>query len=112
MMHGTNVWSESRCVRKQKYKLIRNFSPNRWVVPPVKMAGFNVQEERPVCELYDLENDPDELNNLAGDEEHRRIRKELEKALMDWMNEVNDPILTGPIRTPYYEMAMEDFTCQ
>ena len=59
MMHGINAWTESRCVRKQKYKLIRNFSPTRWMVPPVKMGGPNVQEERPVCELHDFEIDPD-----------------------------------------------------
>lgn len=33
----------------------------------------------------------------------------LDGMLLDWLKEVGDPILAGPIRTPYYEMAMADF---
>ncbi|MCL4194271.1 MAG: DUF4976 domain-containing protein, partial [Thermoguttaceae bacterium] len=44
---------------------------------------------RPTYELYDLEDDPGELNNLAGKESHRQIERELkealaEKMILDW----------------------------
>jgi hypothetical protein len=46
--------------------------------------------EKPEEELYDLQNDPYEIKNLAGVAEHRetlqRMRKELEK----WMKDTND----------------------
>jgi len=28
---------------------------------------------------------------------------------MSWMQEVGDPILEGPLVTPYYEQAMKDY---
>jgi len=35
-------------------------------------------------ELYDLENDPNELNNLYGKKEMRRVQAELKKKLADY----------------------------
>ena len=109
MMLGNNRWTESRCVRTDRYKLIRNFSPSRASLTPVKMRGANVQRERPVVELYDLEADPHELNNIARLEEFRSTRDGLDSRLRLWMEEVEDPILSGPVPTPYYQMAIEDF---
>lgn len=109
MMHGNHRWTESRCARTERYKLIRNFSPNRWMVPPVSMDGPNTQQERPVVEFYDLVDDPFELENLAGSESYRDARVDLEKKLMAWMVGVDDPLLKGPVRTPYYQLAMADF---
>ena len=109
MMLGNNRWSESRCVRTNRHKLIRNFSANRSFIPPIKMNGVNEQRERPVVELYDLETDPYELDNIAGEEGSRSVREELDGVLLAWMEEVKDPILSGPVRTPYYQMAIEDF---
>jgi N-sulfoglucosamine sulfohydrolase len=44
---------------------------------------------RPVYELYDLEVDPSELNNLSGKAEFAKVEKELrealaEKMILDW----------------------------
>lgn len=36
-------------------------------------------------ELYDLQNDPDEVNNLIRSKEHKGIAKGLRKDLMDWL---------------------------
>jgi arylsulfatase A-like enzyme len=36
------------------------------------------------CELYDLENDPDEFRNLAEDPYYREVRDELLKCILDW----------------------------
>jgi hypothetical protein len=40
---------------------------------------------RPVLELFDLDNDPSELNNLAGRPEFAEIQKELTLALQEKM---------------------------
>jgi N-sulfoglucosamine sulfohydrolase len=40
---------------------------------------------RPMFELYDLEQDPGELNNLAGANEATDLERELKAALQEWM---------------------------
>ena len=42
-------------------------------------------------EMYDLENDPFEMNNLIEAEETAEIRDALHERLLDWMNETRDP---------------------
>lgn len=42
-------------------------------------------------ELYDMENDPDELHNLIDDPEYKEIRDRLHDKVLDWMNETRDP---------------------
>ena len=42
-------------------------------------------------ELYDLETDPGELNNLIDSAEHAAIRNELHDKLLNWMNVSRDP---------------------
>lgn len=47
-------------------------------------------EPKAVHELYDLQNDPDEVQNLADDPAHAETRERLAGALRDWMLEVRD----------------------
>ncbi|MDA3730884.1 sulfatase-like hydrolase/transferase [Niameybacter massiliensis] len=42
-------------------------------------------------ELYDLEKDPSEINNLIEDEAYKEIRNKLHNALLDEMNRSRDP---------------------
>jgi uncharacterized sulfatase len=42
-------------------------------------------------ELYDLENDPDEMKNLIGSTDHAQRRNALHDELLDWMNRTRDP---------------------
>lgn len=42
-------------------------------------------------ELYDLENDPEEMQNLIQDEGHAATRDRLHDRLLGWMNETRDP---------------------
>ena len=107
MMHSNGRWVEARCVRTNQYKLIRNFSPSRVGKLPVQ-SGRPSMRERPVAELYDLHADPYELNDLGTVESFGRVRRELDERLLAWLRDVDDPILGGPVRTPYYEMAMAD----
>lgn len=51
------------------------------------------QSTRPTEELYDLENDPFEINNLAGDRKYQPQLKKMKSALEQWMSETNDPAL-------------------
>jgi uncharacterized sulfatase len=44
----------------------------------------------PFEELYDIQNDPYEQVNLAGDPEYASVKKELVDALYSWMNEQGD----------------------
>ncbi len=45
--------------------------------------------------LFDRENDPYEMNNLAGDPKHGKTQKEMEERLQRWMKETDDPFDTG-----------------
>ena len=45
---------------------------------------------RPEEELYDLENDPYELNNLADDPKYQGVLKELRGKLEKWIEETGD----------------------
>lgn len=47
-------------------------------------------QHRPEEELYDLEQDPWELKNLAGDEKVGEVKAELRKELLAWMKQQGD----------------------
>jgi N-sulfoglucosamine sulfohydrolase len=101
-----NSFDQSRCVRSKRFKLIYNCTPHQ-IYAPVDSGGDSywrrmvaLHEEgklaagferayftnpRPVYELYDLEKDPGELNNLAGRTEHRKVERELKAALQEKM---------------------------
>jgi arylsulfatase A-like enzyme len=106
------IYDMVRSVRDGRYRYIRNFNPFRPYFPYLyyaekcntmremrrlyaegKLNDVQAQwmvERRPSEELYDLENDPWEVNNLAGDAEYTGMKKQLEKALNNWMIETRD----------------------
>jgi arylsulfatase A-like enzyme len=103
--------SEKRSVRTADYRLIRNFNPT--TVSLLAGAGRSpdvadpkVKTIRDHVELYDLKSDPREFKNVAQETEYAAVRAELDGRLWRWMEDVNDPILQGPTRTPYYEKAV------
>jgi hypothetical protein len=49
------------------------------------------------------------MRDLADLPEYRAVRADLSERLWRWLEEVNDPLLTGPVVTPYYRMAMADY---
>lgn len=49
---------------------------------------------RPAEELYDLQNDPDELVNLVDDPDHADLLKSLRAKLKAWQNSFDDPAAT------------------
>jgi arylsulfatase A-like enzyme len=110
--HGSGLPNNSaafdlgRTIVGQRYKLIYNAI---WQIPyqPVDFAGQpfwkEVQEaatngkvpeplapyfngkNRKIFELYDLQNDPNELNNLAGNPDYAEIETQLKQDLTEWM---------------------------
>jgi len=53
---------------------------------------------KPEFELYDMQVDPFELNNLAKDPEYAEVKAELLAALNIWRDEINDRGVTDEFR--------------
>lgn len=60
-------------------------------------------ESRPMFELYDLENDPDEFKNLSGKKEYENIEYQLKTVLQKWMI-INRDVVPLPIPTAKIEI--------
>ncbi|MBR9776861.1 MAG: sulfatase [Cytophagales bacterium] len=106
-----------RSIRNKRYKLIRNIDVGRGDFPaftayasPDFGSGASVEEiERsnekvrdayetwrkpPEWELYDLQNDPWEFENLAGKPEFAEVLISMKEALYEWRVDTNDPFLS------------------
>lgn len=101
----------SRAVRDKKYRYIKNYMPYRiygqhleylWRAPSIRSweemykNGLcnDVQsffwQTKPTEELYDTENDPWEVNNLAEDDNYGDVLQRMRKANVDWMLDIKD----------------------
>ncbi|UCS92061.1 sulfatase [Echinicola marina] len=106
-----------RSVRNQRYKLIQNLLYTREnpkylfyanhlnehfaggveetelenAIPRVK-AAYATWKQPPEFELYDLQNDPYEFNNLIDEGDFQMVKEELIAALKNWQIETNDPL--------------------
>jgi uncharacterized sulfatase len=58
--------------------------------------------KRPSEELYDRKNDPDMVNNLAGDPRYNGIKKKLSERLMKELTRAGDPRVTE--KPPRFEI--------
>ncbi|MDC1105467.1 sulfatase [Prolixibacteraceae bacterium] len=95
-----------RAVRDNKYRYIRNYMPYKisgqhinylWNAPSTRswereyLAGrcnkaqSAFWEPRPIEELYDVQNDPWEVNNLAEDPKYKEVIERLRKENMSWI---------------------------
>jgi uncharacterized sulfatase len=63
-------------------------------------------DHRPSEELYDIEADPWETKNLAGDARYSGTKKRLEKVLGDWMIETRD---TGLLPEPTMKRLVKEY---
>ena len=102
-----------RCVRDKRWKLIRNFMPERPYAQKSYYKDANypalqvlrqlhaadelegapaqwMAQRRPELELYDLESDPHEVNNLVEQAEHAGQLFLLREELDSWIEESND----------------------
>jgi len=104
-----------RGVRTATHKYIVNFEVGTAVdVPadvqqspiyPLLIPAFGPVRDQVEC--YDLTVDPWEGENIAGAPEIAEVETELRHRLRDWMIETGDPLLTGPVASPYYRAAIE-----
>ncbi|HEY1380280.1 MAG TPA: sulfatase-like hydrolase/transferase [Gemmataceae bacterium] len=102
-----------RTVRDDRYRYIRNFTPDRpflqaneykerqypvWnLLKQLHAEGKLTPVQERLCaptmppeELYDLQRDPDEIDNLADKPEHQETLKRLRGVLEKWIEETND----------------------
>ncbi len=102
-----------RTVRTDRYRYIRNFTPERPFLQPNaykerqypvwallkeldaegKLTPLQKQLTAPTMpteELYDIVADPHETKNLAGSAEHAGVLKELRGVLAKWIDQSND----------------------
>ncbi len=103
-----------RCVRTATHKYIVNFEVSTAVDVPADVRHSPIYPllvgqfgpVRPHVELYDLHADPWEQTNLAGQAEHAGIEADLRERLRRWMWQTQDPLLNGPVASPYYYESM------
>jgi len=43
-------------------------------------------------QLFDIMNDPEELNDLSGDEKHAEVQQQLKEQLAKWLVDQGDPL--------------------
>jgi N-sulfoglucosamine sulfohydrolase len=125
-----------RAVRTKDYLYIRNYEPDRWpsgnpdarycarAIPfgevdssPTKTLMMDKKEEfklyydlafgmRPAEELYVIESDPSQINNVAGLAEYAEVKEKLSQQLQDYTAETGDPRALGEFAPwdyyPYY----------
>jgi N-sulfoglucosamine sulfohydrolase len=97
-----------RSIRSAKFKYLWNFTPevkfqnactNSSIFESWRQKAENDAdaadkvrryEHRPAEELYDVEKDPYEWNNLADDPQYATIKMRMKKRLLAWMKEMGD----------------------
>ena len=108
--HEITMYYPMRVVRQRRYKLIWNiahgldypFASDLWasstwqatIRAGNKYYGKRTVEaylHRPKFELYDLEDDPHEVKNLANDPNYQRVLAELKAKLKAFQKRTNDP---------------------
>jgi len=110
--YGVSTWQNvrdakvfpSRSVRDSKFKLIVNFNSkevyknnlgdNQYVNEFIKLGALAFPNT-PFEELYDLENDPYELNNLIKNPDYDIQLESLRIELKRWMKSQNDFLITN-----------------
>jgi N-sulfoglucosamine sulfohydrolase len=111
-----SYYDPMRGVRTRRHKYIRNFESAFAVEVPGDIQAGPIFRSNPtlysadrpsVVELYDLEEDPLEQRNLAGRQEVADVERELGTELWRWMRETKDPLLSGPVPSPHYRLAIQ-----
>jgi arylsulfatase A-like enzyme len=109
--------AHERAIRNHKYLYIRNAFPELNASPPADAVGSITYQEmiklykagklnenqldcfiepRPAEELYDVENDPYQFNNLAEKPEYADALDEMRQLLDNWIVEFDDKIPENP----------------
>lgn len=103
------AYEPMRCIRTERYKLIRFYDNHHRVIPSniddglskdflIKSGYLDKNRQREM--LFDLYLDPVERENLIEDGRYNEIYNALSKQLDEWMEETKDPILSGRVPKP------------
>ena len=105
------TYERIRAVVTNRYKYLRNYLPERPYMNPSYKDSWPVSkafrkmmaegkmnkdqliffgDKKPSEELYDLKNDPHELNNLANDPNFKRELQKHRDVLLGWINKTGD----------------------
>ncbi|MBD3254425.1 MAG: sulfatase-like hydrolase/transferase [Candidatus Lokiarchaeota archaeon] len=107
------IYDPMRGIRTRRFKYIRNFkSLDRLYQIPrdIFIDGTGQvmksmdEEERPMEELYDLEKDQLERNNILKDASYQEVLNDLRSRLEKWMERTNDPLLEGKVEDKRQEV--------
>jgi N-sulfoglucosamine sulfohydrolase len=100
-----------RSVRNKKYRYIRNYMPHKiygqyleylWKAPSMisweeayyagelNKAQSMFWEPKPAEELYDIQADPHNIKNLAGQESYKKVLNTMREANRQWQLEIKD----------------------
>lgn len=110
-----SYYDPMRAIRTEGFKYIRNFERAFLVEVPGDIqvgAVFRAHTDaysstqHPDEELYDLEADPWEMNNLAGQTSYADVQHSLDDRLWAWMMDTGDPLLQRAILSPSARQAV------
>ncbi len=136
----------ARAIRTYDYLYIKNLEPERWPagVPQNAthpMGSFSDIDDggtkrfmiehadeypqlyqlsfgrRPAEELYDVQQDPYQVNNLAEDADYQEVKRQLHERLLSYLVRTGDPRFTNrpvifdqvPYRASYHEEAIREW---
>ncbi|KKY18788.1 putative n-sulfoglucosamine sulfohydrolase [Phaeomoniella chlamydospora] len=91
-LYGSLTWEGVRnsAAKKSDSTKDTNISKNEVMVGPRRLKDYIF---RPPEELYDLEEDPDEVRDLAKDEKNAELVAGFRERLEQWQRDTNDPWL-------------------
>ena len=103
-------------MRTERYKLILNFLPvaavynctQQWQPDSCPVLPKDVKNTvHPPMELYDLQADPDEFENLIDKPELAAVQQSLLERLAQHLRDTDDPLLDGPPVPPRYQDMLQ-----
>jgi len=104
-----------RVIRADGYKCIVNFTNAHFFMDPSQKhrPGTITRDPaapklayHPPVELYDLEADPLETENLADEDDYADVLEGLLGRLHEWLRATDDPILDGIPAPPMHDAAL------
>ena len=112
----SHMVENTRSIRNTEWKLIRNFRPNAHANNKgdcgIQHKLHDTKRDKcptditpctdyPDLELYDLKNDPHELNNLAYDKNHSNTKERLNADLWAFLIKHNDFLIHDTVNSPW-----------
>jgi arylsulfatase A-like enzyme len=89
--HDARMYYPQRTVRDERWKLVANLDPKSTV--------------KKTLELFDLEQDPNEKNNLIDSPEAEKPKQLLLEKLKSWQQETGDPLLSITKQNQWSDLA-------